>query len=298
MPKVNKKPPLQRKLIMAVTSNKIIETEALLNGGANPNQIVSSNGGRLLHFAVRYGYLKIVALLLQHSAKESINKQDKLGRTPLHEPVITRDIPKNAAIAALLLQYGASMFIADNVRQTPLKLAIDNKHVAVQRLFLEEIKVMLRTAVLKNDIATTEFLLAANTNPNQEDNTTGCTLLHFASRFGFLEIVTLLLQHGVDVHQDNKFGFTALHYAADNNHKAIVELLLQYGAFKFIKDKYDKTPGGLAASKGYLEVATLLHPNSQANKNISSFFSRVPKPTPLIVEIEPSYVFHVKRITS
>jgi ankyrin repeat protein len=152
------------------------------------------------------------------------------------------DAINNEAIVALLLQYGANMFLEDNLCQSPLKLATDNNHICIQRLFLKEIKEKLRTAVLKNDIITTNFLLSAKTNPNQEDDTTGCTLLHFAARYGFLEITNLLLQHGADVNKTNKIGFTALHYAADNQHVAITQLLLNYGSSKAIKDKQGKTP--------------------------------------------------------
>lgn len=257
---------------MAVTYNRIRETEILLNKSADPNQIIGSSGGRLLHFAARYGYLEIAELLLEHGATKSINERNKLGRTPLHEIVNikNKDIDtKHEAIVTLLFKYGANMFILDNSRQSPLKLAMDNKHVHILKLFLKKINEKLRTAVLKNDITTTKFLLDAKTNPNREDDTTGCTLLHFAARYGFLEIANLLLHHGADVNKTNKIGFTALHYAADNKHVALTQLLLNYGASKFIKDKHGKTPGQWIVDKGS-KIASLL----QTRQN---FFHNLPR---------------------
>ncbi len=285
MPRTNRRslPPGSRSAItlrQAVTSNKIRETEILLNAGVNPNQIVSSSGGRLLHFAARYGYLEIVTILLEHGAKESINKKNNLGRTPLHETVITKnkDIDaNNKAIAALLLQHGANMFIEDNYRQSPLNLAMKNNHFLVQSLFLKKIKEILRTAVLKNDITTTKFLLDAKTNPNQEDDTTGCTLLHFAARYGFLEIANLLLYYGADVDKANKIGFTALHYAADNKHEILIQLLLNYGASKFIKDKQGKTAGQQIVNKDS-KIASLLQTRPNFFHNFPREFENETKP--------------------
>lgn len=291
MPKVNQKSYLSSnkiKLMTAVINNKIIETEALLNKGVDPNQIVGSNENGLLHLAARYGYLEIASLLLQHGAKETINKKNKLGRTALHEISNTNINVNNEAMALLLLRNEANLFEEDNLKQTPIKLAIQGKNVPVRELFLKLARKLLKIAVLNNDVITVSFLLRNKINLEQEDNITGCTLLHAAAWYGHLEITALLLQHGADIHKTSKIGFTALHYASDNNHKEMAKLLLKFGASLFTKDKQGKTPGSLAANKGYLEIAYLLHPISQP-KNIHTLFPTVLKPKALKAKLDPYF---------
>ncbi len=275
MPKSNKQPFLprtRRKLITAVTSNNISVTEALLKQGANPNQMIAANGGRLLHMAARYGFLAIVDLLLQHGAKASINIKNKFGYTPLHEILSTKSASENhEAIILLLLQHGADLFITDNLKQTSLQLILQSRHVTLRELFSKIIRKLLKTAVINNHVAATKLLLGSGIDPNQTDNTTGYTLLHLAVQYDALEVAALLLRHGADVDKSSNCGSTALHYAASNNHIEMATLLLNYTSSLLKKDNAGKTPGNLAAYKGYLTLAKLLHPFFQS-KNTASFF--------------------------
>lgn len=230
MPKSNKQSFLPRtklKLITAVINNNISVTEALLKQGANPNQIIAANGGRLLHLAARYGFLAIVDLLLQHGAKASINIKNKYGYTPLHEVLSSNTINENhEAIVLLLLQYGANLFIKDNLKQTPLQLVTQSRNAPLRELFSEILRKLLKKAVLNNHLTATKFILDTGISVNQTDNTTGCTLLHLAAQYNALEAAALLLRHGADVDRLSNSGSTALHYAASNNHIDMVVIII------------------------------------------------------------------------
>lgn len=51
-----------------------------------------------------------------------------------------------------------------------------------------------------------------------------------ASTYGYVEIVKLFLDNGVDPNSKTDFGDPALHYAVDEEHIDVVELLLKRGA--------------------------------------------------------------------
>lgn len=72
--------------------------------------------------------------------------------------------------------------------------------------------------------------------------TTGQTLLHFASRAGFLEITELLLESGADPQAVDDEGATALHLSAAAGHWEITQLLLEKGAALTAADRQGRLP--------------------------------------------------------
>jgi ankyrin repeat protein len=87
-------------------------------------------------------------------------------------------------------------------------------------------------AIMAEDAAKVEDLLAAGANPNAHDNK-GNALLPMAAMSGQTEIVRLLLDEGADVNitmKSSSSGKTALMQAAINNRSEIVELLITEGA--------------------------------------------------------------------
>lgn len=61
-------------------------------------------------------------------------------------------------------------------------------------------------------------------NPTLGDKR-GLTVLHYAARFGYMEIVKLLLKYGADINLRDGNGFNAAHWAKLNEFPAIVELI-------------------------------------------------------------------------
>lgn len=58
----------------------------------------------------------------------------------------------------------------------------------------------------------------------------GDTVLHYACRFGHLELVKVLLDNGTDLESSNFDGKRALHEAAQYDRLGCVQYLLSYGA--------------------------------------------------------------------
>lgn len=119
----------------------------------------------------------------------------------------------------------------------------------------------LATAVLKNNAAAAETLLAAGANPNAVIEVVPgfpTTYLITAAAGGHVELVKLLLRHKAQVNQPDGFKGTALMAAAGKGDKALVELLLASGADARAKDDDGKDALALAKEGGRQEIAALL----------------------------------------
>jgi len=124
----------------------------------------------------------------------------------------------------------------------------------------------LATAILKNNAATAETLLAAGANPNAAIEVVPgfpTTYLITAAANGSLDLVKLLLKYKAQVNQLDGFKATALMAAAGKGHKAMVELLLASGADAKAKDDDGKDALAMAKESGNKEVVALLEQKIQ-----------------------------------
>jgi len=87
--------------------------------------------------------------------------------------------------------------------------------------------------------------------------------LHAASNIGHVEVVSLLLQHNVDVHAKvtSCCDWTSLHFASTSGHAKIALLLLEHGAKIDALSNVNRTPLRFASENGHLEVVRLLLSN-------------------------------------
>lgn len=116
----------------------------------------------------------------------------------------------------------------------------------------------LITAATRGDINRVQQLLAAGDNVNLTRKG-GQTALFWASVYGRLEMVELLLAHGADpTRVVFKWGWTAIESASKHGHLKIVELLLAKGADINHEDKLGGTALWKASDGGHFEVVKLL----------------------------------------
>ena len=92
----------------------------------------------------------------------------------------------------------------------------------------------------------------------EDPNLSGFTALHFAAREGNLWISQLLIDRGAFVSAEAINNITPLHLAALNGHPDVVDVLLKEGADSEARTVWGETPLFLAASGGYEQVMITL----------------------------------------
>ena len=144
----------------------------------------------------------------------------------------------------------------------------------------------------------------ANLEARTGEDPQGSTVLHYAANSGSPELLSLLLEAGVNVSAANKSGYTPLHWAALGDVRRsteLVELLLKAGAAVNAKT----TPGGLNSEWTPFEVAL-----NKGHRRMWPLFLRagaeipVPRPHPYLSRVHHAGGFkryeqaHLARITA
>ncbi|XP_072464061.1 B-cell lymphoma 3 protein isoform X3 [Notamacropus eugenii] len=162
-----------------------------------------------LHIAVAQGNLLAVQRLvyLFQQGGRDLDVYNNLRQTPLHLAVITT-LP---SVVRLLVSKGANPMALDRNGQTAAHLACEHRSSSCLRALLDT--------------------SAPGVLSLEARNYEGLTPLHVAVNTEDSETVLLLLDRGADVDAvDIKSGRSPLIHAVENNSPAMVQLLLQHGA--------------------------------------------------------------------
>lgn len=119
-------------------------------------------------------------------------------------------------------------------------------------------RTLLHDAATSGSAEQMEAFLRRGTDPNAAD-AYGTTPLHLACRNGHERIARMLIDGGANIGPVNLAGCTPLHEAALCGDPGIVALLLERGSSPTARDRRGRTPEDIAAARGYLPVAKLLH---------------------------------------
>ncbi|CAM9441344.1 unnamed protein product, partial [Ectocarpus sp. 12 AP-2014] len=158
-------------------------------------------GGVALHETVRRGHIAMAELLLENGA--SVHDEEDDYGTPLHAAAEGGSVEA----ARLLLLKGADIDLEDGNHTTPLSRAITEGHISMVEALL--------AAGADLTIRLTEFEVSA---------------LDFAALSQHVEIVRILIDHGMEVNRANSAGRTALHFAAGENRVGAIDVLVGAGA--------------------------------------------------------------------
>ncbi|KAG9482123.1 hypothetical protein GDO78_011036 [Eleutherodactylus coqui] len=192
------------------------------------------DGDTALHIAVVHGNVSIahrVISLLNHGRRD-VDILNNLRQTPLHLAVIT-DQPE---FVDLLLQHRASPLIPDRNGQTCIHLACEY-----------------------GSIRSLEVLMTAGIRDLEATNYHGMTALHVAVRSGRRDTTVCLLEHGADVNAvDLKSGQSPLIQAVESRSEELVSLLLQKGAEVNGTSYAGNTALHVASGRGLSEITRLL----------------------------------------
>lgn len=102
-----------------------------------------------------------------------------------------------------------------------------------------------------------KILLEHGVNVNQADDNLN-TPLHWAVEYDNYEIVELLLQHGANTRAVDGLKETALHWAAWTGHYKSAKVILKYDTVINLKNHIGVTPMDLAIRQGHTEMIKLL----------------------------------------
>ncbi|XP_056398427.1 B-cell lymphoma 3 protein isoform X2 [Hyla sarda] len=220
--------------LMAPYHATLVPTETDLHADLIAATQTDEDGDTALHIAVAHGNLSIaqrVLSILNHGRRD-IDVLNNLRQTPLHLAVIT-DQPE---FVALLLQHRASPLILDRNGQTCVHLACEY-----------------------GSMGSLEVLMRAGIRDLEATNYHGMTALHVAVRSGRRDITACLLEHGADVNAvDLKSGQSPLIQAVENGSEELVSLLLQKGAEVNGLTYAGNTALHVASGRGLTEIARIL----------------------------------------
>lgn len=216
-----------------------------------------------LHYAVQYGHISVIRLLLESGA--IYNTKNKESKIPLQ-------LTENSTIKNLLNSV-AKLFI--DVRA--------GNHKQVAELIIKEKTIInakedggssfLHWAAHNGHSSIVKLLLESGADATQVTNK-GNTPLHVAASKGYKEIVEILLQH---VSRDKLKDFidakttvggtTPLHITAKNGSLDVVKSLLKHGVTYCIKNKEGKTPLDLSKDQNISNLLKLTEELFEDAKN-------------------------------
>lgn len=231
-------------LFWAAEKEKVGMVKFLLAEGAEVNGTVRGKCTPL-HIATSNLRSEVVEQLIK--AKANVNVKDKKGRTPLHYATIKRK-GQHEIVKWLLAAEGAeaSVSAVDKYGNASLHYAAVNNNVEV-------LKLLLSTRGIKLNIRNKE---------------SGNTALHRATKFGYYDIVNLLLLFSADCNIHNKDGKnTPLHIAAERNYPEIARLLLQNNANYELTNEAGQTAVEVAVQHQHFEVVKLIQQHIKRLKN-------------------------------
>ena len=221
----------------------------------------------LLHYALLYGQLEIVRLLLT-KFKCSVDYRNESGETSLHLACRKGD---RDIVQMLVSEYKADLLARDNDNNMPLSKAVSSGHDSVVSCLIEEFRCSPNIKGFKGqsllhqafDSGNEELAKGLLSNYHQDplavdDN--GDTILHIVASNGSVDMLNFLIaKYKCPIDSKNNRDETPLHYACKKGNKAVVRVLIsQHKANVHTLDSKKFTPLDFAALKGQTDVVKCL----------------------------------------
>lgn len=259
--------PLSPPLHTAATINDPTIVSAMLEHGANPNVIATSDGMTPLMAAAWNQSEETVRLLLYYGANPNIVDKDKWS------PLFHAAYKGNTKIADFLLTYGADPTLKDIYKKTPATKAREAGNIQLYKILSQReknnaIDHAIRFMREKDYDSLEEWLLEGNEVNFGDEKGNG--LLHISIYSKDAKAADLLLSYGANVNRQNSEGNTPLHVAARNSDVELVQLLLNIPTCSVLsKNKSRRTPVEEAGNSEIIKILTTCAQN-QALNNVSN----------------------------
>ena len=223
----NRQQKLNDQLMMAAKNGHFIDAKKWLRKGAQVDKPVEELLGMTPILMALHadpwtkGHYDIVNLFLKNGANPNQKypfDENVMGDVPDAERIrgmslLSREVfHGRLGIMQLLVKHGADVNQRTEHNIGPLDIAIESE----QHIQSMNLRVQIVEFLLKNQVFT-----------EYKDKTRKLSPFHRAVEEGHIEVVKLLIQHGVDIESRNDFDNTPIITAAHKGHLEIVKLLLE-----------------------------------------------------------------------
>lgn len=254
---ISSKTPINHKLANKKLRDAIIvgDLEAVIKSyedGAHVNHI-DSNGYTPLYLAVQGGHLNIVEFLISKGAYVNFYERwDPVLMVAVRYPIIFKK----------LIEAGADVDVQNNMKNTPLSVAVDHDEPKLVRILIDA----GADVDPKNIYKITPFMSAIEKdNPN-------------------IEIAEMLLEHGANIDHQDINGQTALLRVVLHGTRTGINFLMIHNANPFIRNtRYGRTARDMTGSP---EIKSLLEKyekewlkrkwSNRLKNEVGGYFSVIP----------------------
>lgn len=313
----------------AVQFGNLGAVKLCLENGASIDETIEMDNSTPVHVACAQGSFEILKLMFEKQPDlflEVVHAQDSSQMTPLHKAAMFNHVE----IADYLLEKGAFIDALDKEKRTPLLLAsIRNCVKMACYLISKGSNIRLKDSSNRNLL----HLIIDQDSPNKstknganqimsckksslksleqilielskhetyidllnDQDIDGCTCIHYASKYGFVNCLKLLISFGANINLKNKdkqsplhfaakygrvsscleilkcqnsrnhvnekdiTGMTSLHWAARYGHTRVVEMLIQNGSLIYKSYGSGNNPFHEAASNGFTHCMKIIY---------------------------------------
>jgi len=206
--------------------------DSLLGRGARID-VLTNDGGSMLHGAASGGNMKLVKLFLEN-IRMPVNLLRHDGTTVLIDAV---QHSGNKALIEYLISKGADLNAVDNLGANVLyKAFLGGKVDLFDFLLLKGAKMKIPTsppplhyAAMGGHKQSVEWLLSKKVDINEKAKDGTTAAMHACKESGNVQLLQLFKSKGADLNAADEKGLTALHYAVEYDLIDSVEFLLSNG---------------------------------------------------------------------
>ncbi|CAN9513791.1 unnamed protein product [Ophioblennius macclurei] len=268
--------PVERRVVVSAPAPMQIEEARLSPNGYHI---------RFLH-PFNYGHFPIVCLPrvpeppqplihqpenLYRSSIVMATRQDEDGDTALHIAVVQEEFDIVNRLIHLLLLAGKSLDIYNNLRQTPLHLAVITKQPSMVKTLLRsgaepsaldrngQTALHLCCEYGQRDCLSVVLSLSTSSTCLETRNYEGLSPLHLAVLQGRKDLAQMLLDAGADINaMDVKSGQSPLMHAVESNNVDMVHFLIENGCDVNSQSYSGNTALHSACGRGQVDTVRLL----------------------------------------